>query len=274
MRLSLVIAFLATTGFGQAPPNAYDVLHKGFVDTNPAKRIAAVLSLGVALPAPDPVALVESALTDKDSGTRAAACSTLGEMKAHSSIPKLREALDDKAPEVIFAAAKALYGMGDPQGRAVLIEVLEGDQADKSNIVSSSIRDAKLKLHDPRALLILGVTQGAGLAGPFGAGVPIAEMLLKDNQASGKTAAALLLATDKSPATAEAIKVAFADKNWTVRVAAIRSAALLNLTDMYDDVASLLDDKRDEVRYAAAGALIRFKQTPPSRPSKKTARAN
>ena len=268
------MAAFAAVALGQTPPNAYDVLRKGLADTNPAKRVAAVLALGVALPAPDPVALAESMLADKDSGTRAAACSTLGEMKSRASLPKLRLALDDKAPEVIFAAAKALYAMGDPQGRAVLIEVLEGDQTDKSGIISSSIRDAKLKLHDPKAMLLLGVNQGAGLLGPFGVSVPVAEMLLKDNQASGKTAAALLLATDKSPGTREAIKIALGDKNWTVRVAAIRSAALLDLAALYDDVASLLDDKRDEVRYAAAGALIRFKQTPAARPVKKTARVN
>ncbi|MDE3196736.1 MAG: HEAT repeat domain-containing protein [Acidobacteriota bacterium] len=261
----MLAAIFAIPAFAQQPSIAYDELHRGLTDANPAKRIAAVLSLGVAKPAKDPVALVEGMLADKDSGTRAAACATLGEMKSRTSIPKLRDALDDKTPEVIFASAKALFAMGDPQGRLVLAEVLEGDQKDKSGIVSSSIRDAKLKLHDPKALVLLGVTSGAGFAG-FGAGVPIAEMLLKDNQASGKTAAALLLATDHSPETAEAVKTALSDKNWTVRVAAIRAAALLELTGLYDDMSILLDaDKRDEVRYAAAGALIRFKQAPPAR---------
>ena len=94
-------------------------------------------------------------LEDKDSGTRAEESSTLGDMKARTSIPKLRAALDDKAGEVIFAAGKGLFAMGDPQGSEVLIEVLEGDQAPKSGIVSSSLRDAKVKLHDPKALLLL-----------------------------------------------------------------------------------------------------------------------
>jgi HEAT repeat protein len=181
-------------------------------------------------------------------------------MKSRTSIPKLREALADKAGEVIFAAGKALYAMGDAHGREVLIEVLEGDQSPKSGLVSSSLRDARLKLHDPRALLLMGVNESAGMLGPFGVSVPIAEMLMKDNQASGKTAAALLLATDHSEDTKNAIKEALADKNWTVRVAALRSAALLDLTSAYTDVAALLDDKREEVRYAAAGAMIRLKQ--------------
>ena len=268
MRLTILFAF-AVAAFGQAPDNPYDTLKAGLEDGNPAKRIAAVLALGVARPQPKPVAMVEGMLTDKDSGTRAAACSTLGDMKSRASIPKLREALDDKAGEVIFAAGKALYTMGDPQGREILIEVLVGDQAPKSGIVSSSLRDARLKLHDPKAMLLLGVNESAGLLGPFGVSVPIAEMLMKDNQASGKTAAALLLATDHTEATRKAIEEAFDDKNWTVRVAALRSAALLDLSGEYSKVAALLDDKRDEVRYAAAGAMIRLKQSAPPAAARK-----
>ncbi len=262
---AIVLFALTATAFGQVPDKAYDTLKAGLEDGNPAKRIAAVLALGVARPQPKPVSLVEGLLGDKDSGTRAAACSTLGDMKSRTSIPKLRAALDDKAGEVIFAAGKALFAMGDPQGREVLIEVLEGDQAPKSGIVSSSIRDAKLKLHDPRALLLLGVNESAGLLGPFGVSVPIAEMLMKDNQASGKTAAALLLATEHSEATRKAIEEAFNDKNWTVRVAALRSAAMLDLTASYANVETLLGDKRDEVRYAAAGAMVRLKQKAPAK---------
>lgn len=264
---AIVLLAITVSAFSQTPGDPYDTLKAGLEDGNPAKRIAAVLALGVVKPQPKPVAMVEGMLTDKDSGTRAAACSVLGDMKSRTSIPKLREALDDKAGEVIFAAGKALYAMGDPQGREVLIEVLEGDQAPKSGLVSSSLRDARLKLHDPKALLLLGVNESAGLLGPFGISVPIAEMLMKDNQASGKTAAALLLATDRSEDTKKAIKEALDDKNWTVRVAALRSAALLDLKAYYTDVAALLDDKRDEVRYAAAGAMIRLRQSPP-RPAK------
>ena len=149
---AIVLFALTATAFGQLPDKAYDTLKAGLDDTNPAKRIAAVLALGVAQPG-QPVALVVGMLADKDSGTRAAACSTLGDMKARTSIPKLRAAMDDKAGEVIFAAGKALFAMGDPQGREVLIEVLEGDQAPKSGLVSSSLRDAKLKLHDPKAFI-------------------------------------------------------------------------------------------------------------------------
>jgi HEAT repeat protein len=269
---ALILFGLVVSAAAQTPENAYETLRHGLADANPAKRISALLALSVAKPAPEPVGLVEGMLADKDSGTRAAACSALGEMKSRGSQPKLEAALDDKAPEVIFAAAKALYAMGDPKGRAVLIEVLLGDRSDKSGLVTSSLRDAKLKLHDPRALVLLGVNEGAGFAGPFGLGVPITEMVLADNQASGKTAAALLLSSDRTEGATGALRGALGDKNWTVRAAAVRALALLDANSCYDDIASLLDDKRDEVRYAAAGAMIRLKQT--QKPARSTHRKN
>ncbi len=265
MRQKLVLFFVAATLVCGQTLDPWAVLEQGLKDPNPVKRISALIPMSVIRPQTKPVAMIEAMLDDKDYGVRQQACATLGDMKSRTSIPRLRTALDDKAPEVVFAAAKALYAMGDPMGVAVLSEVLVGDQKDSSNFISSSIRDAKLKLHDPRALLLIGVNQAAGLLGPFGAGVPIAEQLLKDGQASGKTVAALLLATDTSEESKAAVKLALGDKNWTVRAAAARAAALRELTDFYDDIAVGLDDKRDEVRYACAAAAIRLKQTPAKR---------
>jgi HEAT repeat protein len=246
---------------------AWQTLQRGLEDGNPAKRITAVFALSVVKPQPRPVKMVESMLQDKDFGVRQAACATLGEIRARTSIPLLRAALEDRAPEVVFAAAKALYSMGDATGRDVLTEILLGDQKGASGFVSSSLRDAKLKLHDPKALLLVGVNQAAALLGPFGAGVPIAEQLLKDGQASGKTIAALLLVTDSSVESRDAFRLALNDRNWTVRVAATRAIALRGIREFYADMASLLDDKREEVTYAAAAAMIRLKQPAPARPA-------
>jgi HEAT repeat protein len=265
-----IVCLLATAGclLGVTPDErAWQTLQRGLEDGNPAKRITAVFALSVVKPQPRPVKMVESMLQDKDFGVRQAACATLGEIRARTSIPLLRAALEDRAPEVVFAAAKALYSMGDATGRDVLTEILLGDQKGASGFVSSSLRDAKLKLHDPKALLLVGVNQAAALLGPFGAGVPIAEQLLKDGQASGKTIAALLLVTDSSVESRDAFRLALNDRNWTVRVAATRAIALRGIREFYADMASLLDDKREEVTYAAAAAMIRLKQPAPARPA-------
>jgi len=260
MRL-LTVLLIATYVFAQTPDEvAWRILEHGVHEGNPIKRRQAILAMSLVRPTVRPVALISDALQDKEASVREAACATLGEINARTSIPKLQIAVADPVPEVTFAAAKALYAMGDQTGVNILTEVLLGEQSDASGFVSGSIRSMRLKLHDPKALLMLGVNEGAGLAGPFGMGLPLAEGLLKDNQASGKTVAALLLATDRSPRSLDALKRSLEDKNWTVRTAAARAIAKRDATALYDNVAMLLDDKRDEAAYSAAAAVIRLRQ--------------
>ncbi|HTA45642.1 MAG TPA: HEAT repeat domain-containing protein [Bryobacteraceae bacterium] len=259
--LKLAIFLAAGSLFGQAtPPNAWQFLDHAAHDTNPIKRQQAVLAMGVLRPQAPLIASMENALDDKDSSVREAACISLGQVNARISIPKLQMTLADAVPEVVFAAARALYTMGDSTGRQVLAAILLGDQKDASSVLAGAMHDTKLKFHDPKGLLMFGVTHGAGFAGPFGAGMPIAIDLMKDSQASGKTTVALLLATDHSPETLRALQDALADKNWTVRAAAARAIALRDASGLYDDVARLLSDKREEVQLAAAATMVRLKQ--------------
>jgi len=256
----VVIFLTAACLFGETPDEiSWRILDRGVHDNNPLKRKQAVLAMSLLRPEPRPVALLEGALDDKDAGVREAACAALGEIKSRTSIPKLQMTLADAVPEVIFAAAKALYNMNDQIGRDVIMAVLLGAQADASGFVPGTIRSMRLKLHDPKALMLIGIQGGASFAG-FGLGVPVAEGLLKDNQASGKTVAALLLATDRSPESLAAMKQALTDKNWTVRAAAAQAIGTRDAIGLHDNLAMLLDDKRDEVEYSAAAALIRLKQ--------------
>jgi HEAT repeat protein len=260
--MRLLLLFLTLPLFALEPvDHAWQVLDRGLHDSNPAKRVQAVTAMGIMRPQPKSVALVESAFDDKDYSIRQSACSALGQMKSRQSIPKLHTALNDKAPEVVFAAAKALYDLGDPTGREVLIAVLLGDQADSSGFFTSSMHDLKAKVHDPKGLALLGVKEGAGIfLGPAGAGIGVAQGLLKDANASGKTIAAALLADDKHPEALKAIRQALGDKNWTVRAAAARALALAGSNADFKGIADLLDDKKEEVQYSAAAAVIRLKQ--------------
>jgi HEAT repeat protein len=273
MRLLLLLFVLPL--FAQEPvDHAWQVLDRGLHDNNPVKRVQAVTAMAIMRPQPKSVAMVESAFDDKDYSIRQAACVALGQMKSRQSIPKLREALNDKAPEVVFAAAKTLYDLGDPMGREVLIAVLLGDQADSSGFFSSSMHDMKAKMHDTKGLMLIGVKEGAGVfLGPAGAGIGVAEGLLKDANASGKTITAAILAEDKSPEAVQAIRQSLGDKNWTVRAAAARALALAARMEAFKDIAGLLDDKKEEVQYSAAAAVIRLKQpayvAPPPRAVKK-----
>jgi HEAT repeat protein len=265
----LPLFFAALTLFGQTPhERAWKVLDQGLGDTNPLKRKQAVLAIGLLQSDPKAVTLAEAALTDKDVNVRGAACDTLAQVKSRSSIPKLQTALDDNAPEVIFAAARALYQLGDPMGQQTLSAILLGDQPDSSSFMTKSVRELKHKMHSPKAMLELGVKAGAGIAVPGGGlGVAGAEGILGDSQASGKTIAALLLATDHSPDSFMALNAGLTDKNWTVRAASAQALGLRGFKGVgassaaavMDGVQALLDDKQYQVQYAAAATLIRLK---------------
>lgn len=260
MRVFALI-FIATTLFSQTTDEtAWKIIERGVHEGNPIKRRQALLALSLTMPTARVVGLVTPALNDKDPVVREAACDALGQMKARTAIPKLHEAVADAIPEVTFAAAKALFNMGDQMGVDILTDVLAGEQTDASGFLSSSFRSMRLKLHDRKALLLMGMQEGAGFAGPFGVGVPIAQGLLTDSQASGRTVAALLLANDRSQQSLEALKQALAEKNWTVRTAAARAIAKRNATSLYTSVAPLLNDKKDEVEFSAAATIIRLRQ--------------
>ena len=167
----------------EAQPNvtAWDILNQGVNDKNPEKRkqaIAAVGSLGLA---PEAIKLVESALrNDEDVVVRQTAAASLGQMKSKQSIPALQQALDDHSGEVAFQAAKSLWELGDrssvsrspPAGkhtsRDTLQDVLTGQLKDATGLREGAMRDAKAKLHSPRALAKIGIKEASGaLLGPF-----------------------------------------------------------------------------------------------------------
>lgn len=68
------------------------------------------------------------------------------------------------------------------------------------------------------------------------------------------------------------MKESLTEKNWTVRAAAARAIGTRNAATLYDNLAPLLADKREEVQFSAAAALIRLKQPEPGRVNKKNAR--
>src|SRR5579872_7066370 len=87
--------------------------------------------------------LVSEALDDKDESIRMLAVTSLGDMKARAAIPKLKAALDDKSPQVSFAAAQALWKMGDKSGRGIFYDVLVGERKVKPGPIKEKIQQAR-----------------------------------------------------------------------------------------------------------------------------------
>jgi HEAT repeat protein len=198
--------------------------------------------------------------SDENSELRTFAASALGEERCRSAIPALKRSLNDASTDVAFAAAKALADMGSGSGNVVFQEVLLGERKSSQSMISGYLEDAREKMHDPKALAILGVNQAVGsFFGPAGMLLTMAEKNLKDKGAPGRALAASALAGDRSTAARHALESALQDSNSSVRGAACRSLAILGYRSAIPFIEPLLDDKDEASRGMAAAAYIRLR---------------
>lgn len=145
---ALAIAFLcATTAPAQTSaddPNvqkAKGILLKGVASGNPDTRQLAIQSASLIGDRSEVLNKLYSMLeTDKDVPVRITIIATLGSFNNPVVIPCLQKALRDPVPEVDLAAALALSGLKQPDGKAFLLDALEGKQKTSSSFMSSEKR--------------------------------------------------------------------------------------------------------------------------------------
>jgi HEAT repeat protein len=237
---------------------AWKCLNDGMAEKNYDRRAQAIAALGTIGLRRSVVALIVSGLKDKDAPVREAAVEVLGTMKSRSSIPQLRVALDDNSAVVRFAAAQALWAMGDRSGQDLFLEVLDGDRKASTGIVRGGLQQVHEEMHDPKALAELGSEQAAGaFLGPAGFGIKAAIELVKDTAAPARAISALRLADDASEDARDALRDALQDKSWIVRAAAAEALGVHGSVNDVKTLAPLLDDSEKKVRYRAAAAIIR-----------------
>jgi HEAT repeat protein len=263
---TLIVTLVASAFCLHAQPEktAWEVLKQDLADKNPDKRRQAVTAIGSIGLASEAVQLVEKALKDDDPVVRQTAAAVLGEMKSRQSIPTLKTELDDPSPEVAFAAAKALWVIGDRSGRDLIEDVLTGQTKASDGLVTGAMRDAKKKMHDPKALALMGLKEGSGaLLGPFSIGIVAAEQAFKDGSVGARTLAVTLLADECDPQTVNLLEWAYAnDKSWAVKAAAAKA---LGTCGNHDSIARLetgLSDSNVAIRCMSAAAIIRLSSEP------------
>jgi HEAT repeat protein len=201
----------------------------------------------------------ELLLSDRELEVRAFTASALGQEKSRAAIPKLRQALDDGAATVAFAAAKALWDMGDHSGAVIFREVLTGARKDSVGLIDSYMAEARHKMHDPKALAMMGVKEATtAFLGPASMAISFAEETMKDKGATGRAFAASALANDHSANTRRALRSGLEDSNPIVRAAACRSLAILNDRSSISAIEPLLSDKNDATQAIASAAYIRL----------------
>ncbi len=266
MLIKLTIAILMPAAWLVAQPEktAWEVLKPGLADTNPLTRRQAVTATGSVGLDPEAIRLVEAALKDNDAFIRATAAAELGEMKSRVSIPALKAALDDPAGEVAFAAAKALWDMGDKTGRGFIEDVVAGQQKATDGGVEGALHRADRLRHDPKAMAILGAKSASGvLLGPFNIGVLAAEQVLKNGAVAARMEALNLLAEDCDTQTFKMLEAATTDdKTWAEKAAAAKALGRCGNADAIPKLEQNLADSNSAVRFMSAAAIIRLSDKP------------
>ena len=237
---------------------AWEILATAAADNKVSRRQNVIVAASTIGTWSKSVSLVESLLHDKDPDVRTVAAAALAEMNSRRSIPVLRRLLDDDSAVVRFAAAKSLWQLGDYSGREILTGVLQGDSSPSDGVIKTNLRDANKKLHSPKELAFAGINAASGLLGPLSYGVTMAEQLATDKSASARALSASLLASDHSPTSVRELRDALQDKNPAVRAAAAKALGQHPCRSVVEDLHSLLDESKDEVKYMAAASILRI----------------
>jgi HEAT repeat protein len=237
---------------------ARDILTQAVAEKNPDTRKEAVFAVSLVGAREKVISQLATILDqDKDVPVRLAVVACLADFKDPTVVPILTKALKDPAPEVGFAASRALFNMKEPPGKEILVSILTGDEKATSSFVTSQKRSAFRLLQTPTKLFMTVASAAVPIPG-FGLGLASAQGILSDPGASARASVVLMLQNEKDTATRDAIRAALSDKEWSVRAAAIHAIAMRNEPAAKKDFIPLLDDKKDAVRFRAAAGYLRL----------------
>jgi HEAT repeat protein len=261
----LALAFLcgpsapAQTEAAATIQQAKDILLKGVASGNPDTRQLAVMSASLIGDRSEVLTKLYSMLeTDKDVPVKITIISTLGSFNNPEVVPALQKALKDSVPEVDLAAALALQGLKQPDGKAFLLDVLQGSQKTSSSFMSSQKRSLVRMVHTPTTTL-LGIMANQFALPGLGSGMESALGLSADPASMAASSVIFALAKgDTDPTTWDALEAALGDKEWATRAAAIHVVAMHNDPALRDKLVPLMDDKKQQVSFRAAAGYLRL----------------
>jgi HEAT repeat protein len=253
--MKTVVAFVLLAAGLQAQAQvdkAWMILSTAANDKSYEKRGKAIQAVGVISGNPRAQEMAEKALGDEREEVRVAAADALGHMLAKGSAGKLKAALKDPETSVVFAAANALFAIGDPEAYQVYYAVLTGEKKSGDALVESQLK----MLKDPKALSKLGFEAGIGFIPFGGVSYKVFKKATDDTVSPVRAAAAVKLTNDPDPKSAQALENAAKDSKWLLRAAVVGAIARRGDPSLLRAVAPLLDDENDVVRFNAASAVI------------------
>src|SRR5882724_7118227 len=237
-----------------AKEEAWSILRSAATGKKTGSRAAAVRVLGLIPNDARARRLAETALGDEKPEVRTSAAVALGEAKSRSSIPKLREAMDDADPSVALAAAHALDLMHDDSAYNVYYQILTGQRKAANGLIASKTSFLK----DPKKVAELGFQEGIGFIPFAGIGWQAFKIISKDDSSPVRAAAAKVLTRDPDPATSQALTEAVGDDKWLVRTAALEALAQRGDVAALEAIQPYMLDENEAVRYTAAAAVVRL----------------
>lgn len=260
----------AQEGQPNAPKNqlsqARSLLKTLYSSSNPVKRQMVVNAMGIAATDRGVAGMLIDALNnDKDPTVRTVAASSMAEGRCRSCLPVLRHTLDDRDIVVAFAAAKALWALGDRSGLPLFEEVLSGQRKDSEGIIHGALLKAHRTMHDPSALALLGVNETVGIVfGPAGTALSFAEQGRKmSGGTAGRVVAAGFVGEVNSPETEKLLEDMLSDKDGSVVAASCKALAVHDRRKSLPLIASLMDDSRDIVDAVSAASVIHLTESRP-----------
>lgn len=245
---------------------AWDLLDTASQSENVRIRTDVIAALSSMRDDRKAIHLIENALDDRHALVRRIAASSLGTMNAREAIPHLRQAMNDKNAGVSFAAAEALWKMGDESGAAIFYAVVLGERHVEQGFVSSQVTQVWNELHNPSSLADIGIGEASGaLLGPFSEGVTLARELAKDRGANARALSATLLGEHPNPDSEKILEDTLGDRNLAVLVAVAKALGGFDDPALIERLAPLLNKKTmpvfkhaDAVHFMAAAAIIRL----------------
>jgi HEAT repeat protein len=238
---------------------AHNILNVGLASNDPYTRARAISAVGMIAKTPSVRKRIEGFLADKNDHVRIAAAETLADLDFKESIPALEKVMNsDPIPEVEFAAAKALFKLGDPKGRETLDLILYGNINTRSNYIQQQKRKFFAHFYSVHRATIFLLNAGTGFVPIPGVGMGISEIanLMDDSSLTPRATIVLMLGRSHDADTDKLLKFSLKDSDWTVRASAVLIIALTARQNLREDLVPLLSDNDARVRYRAAGAYL------------------